>query len=95
MFVTSGEKWHSAAIRAFQRETIELSEQALERHGAEVRDISTVTITLHENEIPEIRERIRQLRQSVLSIDNDTVPNRVFQLNIQLFPVTEATGGAP
>jgi uncharacterized protein (TIGR02147 family) len=92
-FVTSGEKWTSVAIRDFQKESIMLSAQALERYSKEERDISTVTITLHEDELAEVRDRIRQLRQSILAIDNDTVPNRVYQLNIQLFPVTQPIRG--
>lgn len=92
-FLTSGEKWQSAAIHDFQKESILLSAQALDRHSKEERDISTVTITLHDTELAEVRNRIRQLRQSILAIDNDTKPNRVYQLNIQLFPVTRPTRG--
>jgi uncharacterized protein (TIGR02147 family) len=92
--VTSGEKWQAAAIRDFQKESILLSAQSLDQHPKEERDVSTVTITLNEKELPEIRERIRQLRQSILSLDEDVVPDRVYQLNIQLFPVTRRTGGA-
>jgi uncharacterized protein (TIGR02147 family) len=92
--VTSGERWQEGAIRDFQEQTIRLSAEALERCPREERDISTVTITLAEHELPEIRERIRQLRQSILSLDTDTTPERVYQLNIQLFPVTRKAGGA-
>ena len=92
--VTSGEKWQTAAIRDFQKESIVLSAQSLDHYAKEERDISTVTITLLEKELPEIRERIRQLRHSILSLDDDVKPDRVYQLNIQLFPVSRKTGGA-
>jgi uncharacterized protein (TIGR02147 family) len=92
-FVTSGEKWHSAAIRDFQIETINLSAQSLDLHAKENRDISTITVALSLKDLPEIRERIRQLRQSILTLDNDNKPDTVFQINIQAIPVTQPLGG--
>jgi len=44
-------------------------------------------------DIPEIRERIRLLRQSILSLENDNTPDMVFQLNVQLIPVTKRVDG--
>jgi uncharacterized protein (TIGR02147 family) len=92
-FVTSGEKWQSSAIRDFQKETINLSAQALDRHSKEMRDISTITVALSAKDLPEIRERIRQLRQSILTLDNENKPDTVFQVNIQVIPVTRSIGG--
>jgi uncharacterized protein (TIGR02147 family) len=92
-FVTSGGKWHSAALHEFQKETIRLSEQALDGVARELRDISTVTVALSRKDLPEIRERIRQLRQSILSLENENRPDAVFQINIQVFPVTRVAGG--
>jgi uncharacterized protein (TIGR02147 family) len=92
-FVTSGEKWHSAAVADFQRETIRLSAEALDRHPRDRRDISTVTVALSAKDLPEIRERIRQLRQSILTLDNENQPDTVYQINIQLIPVTSTLGG--
>jgi uncharacterized protein (TIGR02147 family) len=93
LFITSGEKWHSGAIRDFQKETINLSSQALDLYPKELRDISTVTIALSAKDLPEIRERIRQFRQSILSLENDNTPDTVYQINIQVIPVTQTLGG--
>ena len=92
-FVTTGEKWHGAAIRDFQKETINLSAQSLDLHVKELRDISTITVALSAKDLPEIRERIRQFRQSILTLDNDNEPDTVYQVNIQVFPMTRALGG--
>ncbi len=92
-FVTSGERWQSIAIQNFQKETINLSAQSLDLHPKELRDISTVTVALSRKDLPEIRERIRQLRQSILSLENDNEPDTVFQINIQVIPVTNPLGG--
>jgi uncharacterized protein (TIGR02147 family) len=87
-FVTTGNRWHSVAIHDFQKETIKLSEQALDIHPKGMRDISTLTVALSLKDLPEIRERIKLLRQSVLSLENDNEPDTVFQINIQVIPVT-------
>jgi uncharacterized protein (TIGR02147 family) len=92
-FVTSGEKWHCAAIRDFQKETINLSARSLDLHAKEIRDISTITVALSSKDLPEIRERIRQFRQSILTLDNENKPDTVFQINIQVIPVTHSLGG--
>ncbi len=92
-FVTSGEKWQSAAIHDFQKETINLSAQSLDLHPKEARDISTITVALSAKDLPEICKRIRQLRQSILTLDNENKPDTVFQVNIQVIPVTRSIGG--
>jgi uncharacterized protein (TIGR02147 family) len=92
--VTSGDKWHSVAIREFQKETINLSSQALDLYAKELRDISSITVALSAHDLPEIRERIRQFRQSILSLENDNKPDTVYQINIQVIPVTQTLGGA-
>lgn len=92
-FVTSGEKWQSGAVQHFQKETIQLSAEALDRHAKEIRDISTVTAAISSKDLPEIRERIRQLRQSILTLQNDNEPDTVYQINIQVIPVTKNIGG--
>lgn len=92
-FVTGNEKWHGAAIRDFQKETMKLSSEAFTLHKKDLRDISTITAALSVKDIPEIRERIRQLRQSILSLENDHEPDMVFQLNVQFIPVTKRVGG--
>ncbi|MDG5813647.1 TIGR02147 family protein [Chitinispirillales bacterium ANBcel5] len=92
MYVTSGDRWKSVAIHNFQKEAIKLSEQALDLHAKEVRDISTVTVALSMKDLPEIRERIDQFRNSIMSLDNEYQPDTVFQVNIQVLPVTVQLG---
>jgi uncharacterized protein (TIGR02147 family) len=94
-FVTSGERWQSVAIRDYQRETINLSAQSLDMHPKEIRDISTITVALSSRDLPEVRERIRQLRQSILTIENAHGADTVYQVNIQVIPLTRTIGENP
>jgi uncharacterized protein (TIGR02147 family) len=88
--LTSGEKWQSAAIRNFQEECWNLAGESWTRHPKEVRDLSTVTITVCSRQLEEIRQRIKELRQSLLHMGAEGgEPDSVYQMNIQLFPLTE------
>lgn len=87
-FISTGEKWTSAVIRNYQKKNVELSLSAIDTHNKELRDISSVTMTINMENIDILRERIRQFRQELLLISqNEHNDDAVVQLNIQLFPV--------
>jgi uncharacterized protein (TIGR02147 family) len=69
----------------------------LETIPASERDISAVTASLDASGLEALRELARELRQKVQTLSHGTRdPDRVFQLNIQLFPVGAlSTRGLP
>jgi uncharacterized protein (TIGR02147 family) len=90
-FVTTGESWRSLAIKDFQRETIRLAGESLDRHPREERDISTVTIAINKNDLAEVRARIAEFRDTLFKLaENSSDPDGVFQLNVQLFPMAQS-----
>lgn len=87
--LSTGDKWHSYAIHAFQHETLNLAKKSLEEDSKKVRDFSTVTLTLSEDEFEQIKEITSEYRKAVLkTLDDCKDPDRVYQLNIQFFPLT-------
>ncbi len=87
-FVSTGGNWRSEAVRAFQKETIRLDGESLERHAPPLRDISTVTMTFNMNDIALIREKIKEFRSELLRMSQEgSGDDTVFQLNVQLFPI--------
>jgi uncharacterized protein (TIGR02147 family) len=77
------------AVRSFQHQTIALADQALEQIPKQLRDISTVSITLDPNDLVAIQDQIVQFRQSIMEFSRECEkPTTMFQLNIQLFPLT-------
>lgn len=93
--ITTGEEWRSVAIAAYQEQTIRLSHEAVERHDRSLRDISTVTMNITTADFEEIRSRIMEFRRSLISFVNESEsPDRTYQLNIQLFPLTDVKGGS-
>jgi uncharacterized protein (TIGR02147 family) len=88
MFVTTGESWRSLAVKDFQRETIQLAAESLDRHKKENRDISTVTVAINKKDLNELKEKITEFRNTILKLAEDRCdPDTVFQLNVQLFPL--------
>lgn len=87
--ITTGEEWQSMAIRTFQRDAIQLAEQALDSVPKEDRDISTVTLSLSKSTFDSVRERLRAMRQELLEIsEHETNKENVYQFNFQVFPLT-------
>lgn len=87
--LTSGEGWKDIAIREFQRQTIRLAERSLERQDPQDRDISTLTVTLGEGDLAKVRELAKEFRRSVLQLASNTPePDRVYQVNLQVFPLS-------
>lgn len=93
--LSTGERWHSAAVRTFQREVIRLSEGAVERIPKHQRDISTLTVALPRECLDEIREVLKEARSRIVKIADRKAPedsDAVYQLNIQWFPVSRLDG---
>lgn len=88
--VTTGERWQSAAVREFQRQVIQLAERSVEEIPKELRDISTLTLSLDASQIERIRAVLAEARRSVVR-QVDSMPaetcTAVYQLNMQLFPI--------
>jgi uncharacterized protein (TIGR02147 family) len=87
--VTTGDHCRSILVRAYQEETIKLAAEALHRHAREKRNISTVTVTISEKNLEVINDMIKDFREALLKYaEAEMDPDQVYQLNIQLFPLT-------
>ena len=63
--------------------------EALERFPASQRDISTVSIAVAQDDLEEIKQVTSEYRRTVLQIASASEkPDRVYQLNVQLFPMS-------
>ncbi len=87
--LSTGEVTRPLLIRTYQRETADLAKEALDTCVPEERDISTVTLSVSAKRFAQMREKVKRLREELvqMAIDEEDA-DRVFQCNIQLFPVT-------
>ena len=86
--ITTGEKWKGPAVREFQKQTMELAQLSLERDPVELREHSTVTLTLRRADLVLLKRRAAEFRQDLLKIASEaTGEDAVFQVNLQIFPM--------
>lgn len=84
---------NSLAIVHFHQSMMGLASQSLSTVPAEERDITAATLGLRINDLPRIKKKIETFRKNLLA-ESEAIadkPDRIYQLNIQLFPVTEQT----
>lgn len=88
--VTSGAGWKSVAVHTFQSETLRLALEGLDRIPKPLRNYSTLTMNLSAEDYEEVKERIRDFRQQLVKfIHSRSQGDRVYQMNVQLLPLTE------
>ena len=86
----------SLVIPAYHRQMIERAAAAVDEVGPDERDISAVTVCIRSASLPELKERLRRFREIVLDMcDEETDPERVYQLCIQFFPLSRAVEEEP
>ena len=60
------------------------------------RDISSVTVTLGDDGIERLKERMRSFRRELLQLSADHPdPRRVVQINLQVFPLSKGGTDEP
>jgi uncharacterized protein (TIGR02147 family) len=89
--ISSGEKVRSLAVANFQTETMRLAQEALDRYRFPDRDITTVTVGVSQESWERIRAVMAEARAKVIEIANgDSEADRVYQINMQGFPLSKA-----
>lgn len=85
----------SLAIREMHRQMGELAVQSLDQVPVDERDISGLTIGISEDAFAKIAKEIADFRRRVSSIVmEDSGNERVYRLNVQLFPLTKQVAAA-
>lgn len=89
--VTTGSEVQRRAIIGYHHQMLERSGASIQIVPQEEREISAMTVCISANRFAEIKQRLQQFRDEILDYcDTDTDPERVYQLNIQFFPLSRA-----
>ncbi|MCA9620690.1 MAG: TIGR02147 family protein [Myxococcales bacterium] len=87
--LTTGHEVRSVVIPAYHRQMIERAADAIERVAPEQRDVSALTVCIKAQSLAELKHRIHRFREEMLDLcDRETEPEQVYQLCIQLFPLS-------
>ena len=77
------------AVRRYQRQTLALASESIERFPPEVRDVTTLTMAVDRDIFSHVRETLRECRLQIQkSSDEAKSPDRVMQLVMAYFPLT-------
>lgn len=94
-FITTGIDIPQVIINRVLIQFIDLARFAVDRFPRQERSLSTLTFSVSERGYEKIREKLDQYRREILSIVNEErdMIDRVYHLNMHLFPVTKAYAG--
>lgn len=80
----------SGAIRAYHRQFIQKAVDELESgRDSSTRDITGTTIAIDPARLPELKERIRKFRKSLMELAAQHEATSLYQLNVQLFSLVK------
>lgn len=87
--LTTGDYWKSVAITQFQIDTLELARGSYDRVAPELRNHSTLTLSISQGEYGWIKEELGNLRKRILEMARGSMnPDRVYQINVNVFPLS-------
>jgi len=88
--ISSGSESYSTAVNSYIQQNLDVATSAMDRFGREERSLSTLAFGCDEATYDELVEMVRRFRREVLAkVDQCQKPNRVFQLGMQLFPLSD------
>lgn len=88
--ITTGYGNPALAANNFVLESLELAKGAIDRFPASSRNLSTVTFSIPAKRFSHYEERIREFRRQLMAeIQKEQGTDVVYQLNLQLFPLSQ------
>ncbi len=88
--LTTGPLIQSLAAKEFHRQMITLARESLERFDKSQREIHGLSMSVSADCLKKAKKKIRTLQQELLemTVNDPKSAEAVYQLNIQLFPLT-------
>jgi uncharacterized protein (TIGR02147 family) len=91
--LSTGDEVVSLAVQKFQKEHLKLADRAIDDCPPADRDISTLTVGISREGFEQIKSELQWFRKHLIKIvDKDEPADRIYQMNLQLFPLTMQDG---
>ena len=88
--ISSGSESFNTAVNSYIQQNLNVAQDAMDRFERGERNLSTLAFACDEQTYNELVEMVRRFRREVLAKVTQCVkPNRVFQLGMQLFPLSD------
>jgi uncharacterized protein (TIGR02147 family) len=82
----------SRAIRNFHLQMIEKAKNSIDGQPISLRDISAITVPISLDKLDLARREIKNFRRRMMKVLESSKATEVYQLNVQLFSLTEPSG---
>lgn len=79
----------SSALRKFHRNALMKADEALDRVAVDERDFYAMILPLNPKKLKEIKEKVRKFQSQILSEYSDNGATEVFQMSMQVFPLSK------
>jgi len=87
--LTAGHEIEALAARNYHRQMLERASESMELVPRELRDLSALTVSVEASSVPELKAQIHRMREAMIArSDADTHPTVVYQVNVQMFPLS-------
>lgn len=87
--VTTGDEVSSAFISDYHRSMLELASDSIDNISRELRDVSSVVVSISHENISELKSLIQNFRKQVLDLsEQDENKEEVYQVGVQMFPLS-------
>jgi uncharacterized protein (TIGR02147 family) len=91
--ISTGDEVMSLNVINYHKQVSRLAENAFDRSRREERDISALTLGISGETFGRIKDKLQSCRKEIMEIAHESEsPDRVYQLNLQFFPVTRQEG---
>jgi uncharacterized protein (TIGR02147 family) len=91
--VTTGLDTDSVVVNNFVVNTLEIAKDALYKFPRDKRRLSALTVSVSGEGYKQIQNRIDEFRKELVAmVENDRGIDRVYQVNFQIFPLTDLEG---
>ena len=88
--ISSGSESYNTAVNSYIQQNLAVAQDAMDRFNRDERNLSTLAFGCDEATYLEWVEMVRRFRREVLAkVGQCQKPNRVFQLGMQLFPLSD------
>lgn len=81
----------SSALRKARKQDLLLAEKAIEEVQTELRDMSSITMTVNLDDLIMLKKQIRSFRKKFEQLAEAQAGSEVYKLNLQFFPITKLT----
>lgn len=87
--VTTGHELQSLAVGNYHRQMLKRASESIEEIPPDRRDLSAMTVCINSERVAEAKRRLREFREELMDFcDSDPNPEIVYQINIQVFPMS-------